>query len=113
MKSIPNEKKGIYDLSMLFSFIAKNADAIKKCISESISRNVYVVMAQPIDERVPPFILQMYGTNGTFTAQDVVRRWHYTKLELEKYVIYIVISMAVSFWFSDHEKTFVLCKHII
>lgn len=111
MKSIPNEKKGIYDLSMLFSFIAKNADAIKKCISEPISRNVYVVMAQPIDERVPPFILQMYGTNGTFTAQDVVRRWHFTKLELEKYVIYIV--MAVLFWFLDHEKTFVLCKHII
>lgn len=43
-------------------------------------------MAQALDERVPPFILQVFGTNGKFTASDTVRRWHYEKLELQKYV---------------------------
>lgn len=44
-------------------------------------------MAQALDERVPPFILQMFGTNGTSTACDTIRRWHYMEDELKKYVI--------------------------
>lgn len=48
---------------------------------------VYVVMAQASNERVPPFILLMHGTNNKFTAGDVVRRWHFTKTELERYTI--------------------------
>lgn len=44
-------------------------------------------MAQALDERVPPFILQIYGTNNAFTAKDVVRRWSFMKTELERYVI--------------------------
>lgn len=69
-----------------FSFIAKNAEVIRQIVnSEPCSKSVYVVLAQVLDERIPPFILQMYGTNGSFTGGDVIRRWHYTKSELERY----------------------------
>lgn len=49
-------------------------------------------MAQALDEQVPPFILQIFGTNGKFTAHDTVRRWHHEKLELGKYVIFFGIE---------------------
>lgn len=75
-------------LLIIFSFIAKDFQNIKRFVQEPCSKSVYVIMAQVLDERVPPFILQMFGTNGSFTGGDVIRRWHYTKDELEKYVIY-------------------------
>lgn len=45
---------------------------------------VYVIMAQALEERVPPFILMMYGTNNVFTGADVVRRWNFMKKELNR-----------------------------
>lgn len=44
---------------------------------------VYVVTAQPLN-CVPPFILQVYGTNNKFTAQNVHLRWQHTINELER-----------------------------
>lgn len=79
-----------------FSFEATNADTIKRIAKEPISKSVYVIMAQALDERVPPFVLQINGTNGSFTACDVIRRWHYTKLELEKYVILSILFLYVN-----------------
>lgn len=76
--------------NLIFSFIAKDAETIKEFVQDPIknpkSKNVYVVMAQVLDERVPPFILQIFGTNSTFTACDTIHRWHYIKDELEKYI---------------------------
>lgn len=67
-----------------FSFIAKNEEAIRQFVREPCSKSVYVIMAQVLDERVPPFILQIFGTNGSFKGGDVIRRWHYTKYELQR-----------------------------
>lgn len=67
-----------------FSFLAKNADTIKELVQSPQSKSVYVIMAQALDETIPPFILQMFGTNNQFTALDVVRRWEYTKSQLEE-----------------------------
>lgn len=67
---------------MFFSFLAKDFETINQYIQLPKSKNAYVVMAQALDEKVPPFILQMYGTNGSFTAKDVINRWEYTKLQL-------------------------------
>lgn len=69
-----------------FSFMATNADKIKQHLQKSKSKLVYIVMAQPLDESIPPFLLQMFGTNSSFKAQDVIRRWEFTKSELKKYV---------------------------
>lgn len=67
-----------------FSFLATNADTIEQYLKEPLSHSVYVVMAQPMDEKVPPFVLQMYGTTQRFNSSDVTKRWHCTKSELER-----------------------------
>lgn len=67
-----------------FSFLAANADLIELQLKETMSHSVYVVMAQPLDEKVPPFVLQMFGTTQRFKSTDVIKRWKYTKSELER-----------------------------
>ena len=65
--------KGDLILSWSCLFLQERANAL------------YLVMAQPLDEKVPPFVLQMYGTTNSFDTQDVIRRWDITKSMLEKY----------------------------
>lgn len=49
------------------------------------SKFAYVIIAQSLDESIPPFILQMFGTGiGGFTSEDVLRRWDFTIEELKK-----------------------------
>lgn len=71
-------------LCPIHSFIAKDAETIKQYAQKKICKTVYVILAQVVDEKIPPFILQMFGTDGTFKAKDVVRRWHHTKQQLER-----------------------------
>lgn len=72
-----------------FSYEARTADEIKGHMDKDKASVVYLVMAQPINEKHPPFILQLFGTGNVFTAQDVVNRWHHTQKELAKYGISI------------------------
>lgn len=82
---LPVDEKTGYPIS--FTYIATNAETIKKHLMQEKSSILYLVMAQPLDENIPPFVLQMYGTNNKFDTHDVIRRWNSTKTELEKYVI--------------------------
>lgn len=66
------------------SFVAKDAGTIERFIHMPKSKFVYVVMAQPLDETIPPFILQIFGAEATSNSRDVVNRWNFTKLELAK-----------------------------
>lgn len=45
---------------------------------------VYVVMAQPIDENIPPFVLQMFGSDNRFETTQVLKRWNHIRMQLEK-----------------------------
>lgn len=89
----------VFNVFMSLSFIAKDADTIKDFVKDPEkypkAKSVYVVMAQAIDECVPPFILQLYGTNGKFKACDTVRRWHQMKIELARCAINYLISIYV------------------
>lgn len=67
-----------------FTFMASSEDAIKQNIESPLSTLVYVILAQPIKENTPPFLLQMYGTDNKFTAESVVRRWRQTEYELKR-----------------------------
>lgn len=71
-------------ISSSFSFEATNAEAMKHHVKGLKSRFVNTMIAQVLDEKIPPFILQIYGTNSKFTACDTVQRWNYTKTELLK-----------------------------
>lgn len=55
-------------------------------MKNNLSSLVYVIMAQPIKPKSPPFVLQMFGTDNKFTTQNVLDRWKHTLQELQKYV---------------------------
>lgn len=69
-----------------FTYVALDAECIKEHLIQAQSTVVYVVMAQPVDEKVPPFVLQLFGSDNKFGSIDVLKRWEHTRKELEKYV---------------------------
>lgn len=68
-----------------FVFTAIDAETIKTHLMNKKSTVVYLVMAQPLDESIPPFVLQVFGSDNVFDTRNVIRRWNYTKNELKKY----------------------------
>lgn len=69
-----------------FTFLASSVDNIQKYSKEPQSTLVYVVLAQPLMPNVPPFVLQIFGTNNKFSTMDVLQRWNHTVRDLKKYV---------------------------
>lgn len=70
-----------------FSFKAGDADEITKHMSNSNIKQsslVYLVMAQPLSDSAPPFVLQIFGTDNRFSKEDVIKRWRHTQNELAK-----------------------------
>lgn len=72
------------DMPVTYTYLARNADEIQANMEKSKSSLVYMVLAQPLQKGVPPFILQIYGTDNKFTAQNVLKRWNHTINELER-----------------------------
>lgn len=69
-----------------FTFTPQSMDDIKKQIEKNPkSTHLYMVLAQPIKDNVPPFILQVFGTDNTFKTSDVLKRWQHTKDQLARY----------------------------
>lgn len=69
-----------------FSFTPQTMKEVKQQIEQNpMSTHLYLVLAQPIKENVPPFILQAFGTDNTFKTNDVLKRWQQTKDELSRY----------------------------
>lgn len=66
------------------SFLAESVEDIQKHAEKPTAIYVYAVLAQPLKENAPPFVLQIFGTDSKFTAKDVTRRWEYTIAELQK-----------------------------
>lgn len=66
------------------SFVPQTANDIALQMKKTQSTSAYVVMAQSIKEGVPPFVLQIFGTNNTFTTENMFQRWSFTKTELSK-----------------------------
>lgn len=72
-----------------FTFTPKTVSDIDSQIkNNSKSHLVYIVLAQPIKENTAPFILQVYGTDNTFTTSNTMKRWEHTRTELSKSVIF-------------------------
>lgn len=67
-----------------FTFLAKSAEAIEQHVNKSRSTLVYFVMAQPLKENVPPYILMMFGIDNKFTTQTVLKRWQFITHRLKK-----------------------------
>lgn len=67
------------------SYLARTLTEIYTHMKNNLSSLVYVIMAQPIKHKSPPFVLQMFGTDNKFTTQNVLDRWKHTLRELQKY----------------------------
>lgn len=65
-----------------FTFTPQSVDEMEDFIKNPKSTLVYLVLAQPIKENVPPFILQIYGIDNKFKSADVLQRWKHTKDQL-------------------------------
>lgn len=66
-----------------YSFTPQSIIDIEQQIAQnSKSTLVYLILAQPIMENVPPFILQVYGTDNKFKSGSVIQRWKHTKDQL-------------------------------
>lgn len=72
------------ELPESFTFVADSAEDIQRIVKFSKSTLVYVVLAQPLKNHAPPFVLQIFGTDNKFKSQNVVQRWDYTIAELKK-----------------------------
>lgn len=69
-----------------YEFTTRDENEIRKYMQQSKSSLVYIVMAIPLKGGIPPFILQMYGTNNRFKTTDVIKRWNHTIEELKRYL---------------------------
>lgn len=76
-----NEKNG---MPIPFTFTPNSVEDIENYLKKPKATLVYVIMAQPTRENVPPFVLQVFGTDNTFTTEEVAKRWEHTKMELKK-----------------------------
>lgn len=72
-----------------FTFMARSANEISSHMTKAMASLIYIVMAQPLKENAPPFLLLMYGTDNKFKTVSDLQRWKYIQRELKKYV-YIV-----------------------
>lgn len=68
------------------TYLARSVEEIQNNIKKPQSTLVYVVLAQPIMPKVPPYILQVFGTDNTFTSEHVLKRWDHTLSELKRYI---------------------------
>lgn len=73
-------------MPIAFTYLAQNAEQIQSNMQKSKSSSVYIVMAQPLALNVPPFIIQLFGTDNKFKSQQVLMRWKYTIDELNRYI---------------------------
>lgn len=72
-----------------FSFTPQSFNDIEQQMKlNQMSTLVYLVMAQPILDNSPPFILQIYGTDNRFQTEDVMLRWKHTIDQLAMYVYF-------------------------
>lgn len=66
------------------TFLASSANAIQEHVKKPMSSLVYVILAQPIMPNVPPFVLQIFGTDNRFNTENVLSRWDHTIKELKR-----------------------------
>lgn len=79
-----------------FSFLARDVDEIQENMKRNKSMYVYVIMAQPLSRDVPPFPLQLFGSDNKFTTKNVSLRWQYTVEQLKRLIQDIILLCTAS-----------------
>lgn len=80
-----NETTG---MPTIFSFTPHSAHEIEYQIRNNPkSTIVYLILAQPMIDNVPPFVLQAFGSDNRFTSENVLNRWKHTQDQLARYFL--------------------------
>lgn len=80
---LPTDHTG---MPLPYSFCPQTINDIELFIRKNPkSTLVYLVLAQPLVDNVPPFILQCYGTDNTFKTEETILRWKQTRDQLTMY----------------------------
>ena len=73
------------------TFLATSFEAVEKMFTnQTVAKYAYVYMAQPLDQKVPPFCLACFGTDNRFSANHVLSRWQHIAVECSKINIQVV-----------------------
>lgn len=76
-------------MPICFSFTPQTSDEIEyQCKNNSKSTIVYLILAQPILDHAPPFILHVFGSDNRFSTENVLNRWKHTRDQLARYSIF-------------------------
>lgn len=83
---LPTETKTGIPIS--YSYTPQSINDIDRMINRNAkSTLIYLVLAQPIMDNAPPFVLQVFGTDNKFDSVDVTKRWSHTADQLSRYFI--------------------------
>lgn len=76
---------------VLSSFPATSSSVMANYFQQNeLSNYAYVIMAQPLSSKAPPFCLCVFGTNNKFTHAQVAQRWKYVKAALNEEGISVI-----------------------
>lgn len=67
-----------------FTFMARSAESIEQHLNKPRSTLVYFIMAQPLKESVPPYVLMLFGTDNKFIKENVIHRWRFMNKKLKE-----------------------------
>lgn len=84
---LPIDKKTGVPISK--TYLARSHGEIEMHVTNAScakSTMAYIIVAQPLDEKAPPFILSINGTDNKFKTDQVLNRWKFTQAELERYL---------------------------
>lgn len=92
---LPTDEKTGMPIS--YSFSPQSINDIDEMINKNAkSTLIYLILAQPIMDNAPPFVLQAFGTNNKFTSDDIMKRWKHTADQLSRYLFELNSYFAIS-----------------
>lgn len=75
-------------MPITFSFYPQTANEIEYQIRQNQkSTIVYLVLAQPMLDNAPSFVLQVFGSDNRFKSENVLNRWKHTRDQLARYFL--------------------------
>lgn len=70
------------------TYMARSFEEIKKHVTNASANKstlAYIIVAQALDEKAPPFILSIHGTDNKFNCGQILNRWKFVEAELARY----------------------------
>lgn len=70
------------------TYMARSFEEIKEHVNNASAKKstlAYIIVAQALSEKAPPFMLSIHGTDNKFKAGQIMNRWKFIEAELARY----------------------------